>query len=194
MDGVQDATKKIVLLGNSGVGKTSLATRWLNDKFDPLVRQTVGASNAYREVTVDDHVVRVTLWDTAGQEQYRSITPLYMRGARCGIIVASCDLQESLDAIPSWLELLASVQAEPIPAVLAINKSDMMNSEQEEQMTKTIELYRPYFQSFFLVSAFSGDNVTELFKAAAKAAEATPSAQEMVFPTMVEGKSEQSCC
>lgn len=188
------ATKKIVLLGNSGVGKTSISTRWLSNAFDPHVRQTVGASNAYREVTVDDHIVRVTLWDTAGQEQYRSITPLYMRGARCGIIVASCDLQDSMDAIPSWLELLGSVQAEPIPAVLAINKSDLMSEEQEEETAKAIDLYRPYFQGIYLVSALSGDNVPELFKAAAKAAEETPAAQEVVFPTMIEGKSEPSCC
>lgn len=185
--------KKVVLLGNSGVGKTSLATRWLNSTYDPLVKQTVGASNAHREVTVDNRVVRIALWDTAGQEQYRSITPLYMRGAKCGIIVAAVDSQDSIDAIPSWLELLSSVQ-DTIPAILAINKSDLLNGDQEEEIVKVIELYKEYFQELYIVSASSGDNVDQLFKKAAQVADEIPAAQEVRFPAMVEGKSERACC
>jgi small GTP-binding protein len=162
-----DISRKVVLLGNSGVGKTSLAHRWVHNAFDAAIRPTIGPTNATQTVDLGDKRVTVALWDTAGQEQFRSIVPLYMRGARCAVIVASVDSPESFDSLPEWLELLNSSQERPGNAVLAVNKTDMKDPL-DEQISAAVETHRVMFSACFFVSALTGDGVKQLFREVAR--------------------------
>jgi Ras-related protein Rab-6A len=172
-----ETTKKVILLGNTGVGKTCLANWWMHNSFDPLAKPTIGASNAFREVEVGNRTVKVTLWDTAGQEQFRSITPLYVRHARCGIVVAAADSPESFEAVPMWLDLLKTTQEDPIPAIFAINKTDLVDTTSEE-FTRLVDPYLEGFVSVFYVSAMTGDNVDSLFGESAKIADRSETESE----------------
>jgi small GTP-binding protein len=169
-----DKAKKVILLGNASVGKTSLAARWIYGCFDEAVVPTIGASNSFKEVEIGQRLVRIALWDTAGQEKFRAITPLYIRGACVAIIVAAADSLESFHAIPNWLDLLANTQEDQIPALLAVNKSDLQDPWLHDAMAKLIELYRGSFVTVFCVSAMTGDQVSELFEEAARITEYKP--------------------
>jgi small GTP-binding protein len=165
-------TKKIILLGESGVGKTSLAAHWLGSDFDPTLRPTIGASHTFRDIEIDGQTQRIMLWDTAGQEQFRAMTPLYVRSAGCGIIVVAATSPESFDAIPEWLELLTSAEQTPIPAILAVNKMDL--KEDEEKLANSIDLFRSHFVAVYCVSALTGENVEGLFTESIKIASRAP--------------------
>jgi small GTP-binding protein len=163
------SARKVVLLGNSGVGKTSLAHRFIEDSFDSSVTPTIGPRNLSLSFDIDGREVNIALWDTAGQEQFRSIVPLYVRGARSAIVVASVDLVESFEAIPGWLELLNSAQEEPVQAVLAVNKIDLIDPLSPE-ISRLVETQKRGFSSCFFVSAATGDNVKHLFMEVARLA------------------------
>jgi small GTP-binding protein len=108
--------KKVIFLGNTGIGKTARAVRWVRGSYDEGIVPTIGAAHASKDIEVGQTIVKITLWDTAWQEQYRTIAPLYVRGSRVAIIVASIDLIDSFHSIPAWLELLTQPEEIPITA------------------------------------------------------------------------------
>jgi small GTP-binding protein len=189
-----DNARKVILLGNAGVGKTSLATRWVHGSFDSRMSSTVGASSCYKEVLLGETTVNVTLWDTAGQEQFRSITPLYIRGSRVAIIVASTDSADTFHSIPSWLELLSQTEEDPIPALLAINKCDVKDPWTDDALCRAIELYRASFVTVFSVSALSGDQVSELFAEAARLADAADTPRMGAVSRSLHSENDAKCC
>jgi small GTP-binding protein len=168
----RDVSRKIILLGNTGVGKTSLVTRWVDGHWDPESPPTIGTSNSFKNVEIGQKTVKVTIWDTAGQEQFRSITPLYVRGARAAIIVASTDSPNSFDAIPSWLEMVGIT------------------------LTKSIELYRSNFVTIFTVSAPTGQKVDELFLKASRIVDNSlvEAADAEISPAINPPPDKSECC
>jgi small GTP-binding protein len=187
---------KVILLGNPGVGKTSLVTRWMDNHWDPEVVPTVGTSNNLRNVKLGQKSVKIALWDTAGQEQFRSITPLYIRGARVAIIVTATDSPESFDAIPSWLEILGISEEKPIPALLAVNKIDFRDPWGDDTLSKAIESNRSRFVTVFAVSAATGQDVEELFREAVRIADTSISEQKDAneSPILIQSSEQSKCC
>jgi small GTP-binding protein len=165
-----DSVRKDDHLGNSGVGKTSLAYRWVHDAFDPAICETIGPTNITRAVDIGSKQVTIALWDTAGQEQFRSIVPLYVRGARTAVVVVSADSPESFDSLSGWLELLNSVQDQKVQAVLAVNKMDMRDPGAPD-VSELVDSHRSLFAACFFVSALTGESVNQLFRAVAKIAD-----------------------
>jgi Ras-related protein Rab-6A len=129
-------TKKVVIIGDTGVGKTALMNRFLFDKFDPESMPTLGAQSKPRIVEVPgEGQIKLTLWDTAGQEKFKSLTRMYFQDAEAALIVYDTTFQESFESAAKWVEdLKANANVPDILIALVGNKSDMA-----EDMKVTME-------------------------------------------------------
>ena len=159
---------KLIIIGDTGVGKTSLALRQCRGNFSFQMAPTVGAGHLKTMVKVNDRDVELKIWDTAGQEQFASLVSMYSKDARACIIVASCVDHLSIEHIDSWRDRLHE-QGERPPIIVAINKTDMKDGGMEWQDEIRSNLSEKYSNIFF-VSARSGDGVQSLFVSAAREA------------------------
>lgn len=116
---------KIVLIGDSGVGKSNLLSRFTRDEFNLESRSTIGVEFATRTVEVDGKRVKAQIWDTAGQERYRAITSAYYRGALGALIVYDITKTESYESVSRWLKELKDHADANIIIELVGNKSDL---------------------------------------------------------------------
>ena len=158
---------KVVILGTSGVGKTSLINRWTTGTWTTSVKPTIGANHQRKTVELEDKSIDVFVWDTAGQEQFQSLTPLYARSAACAIITASISDQQSFNQLSTWVDLLRNACEVMPPMILAINKIDM--TEKAIMTQADIESkYQSSFSAIFFVSAKTGENVDAAFTFAAQ--------------------------
>ncbi|CAK9437205.1 uncharacterized protein LODBEIA_P15830 [Lodderomyces beijingensis] len=116
---------KIVLIGDSGVGKSNLLSRFTRDEFNLESRSTIGVEFATRTLEIDGKRVKAQIWDTAGQERYRAITSAYYRGALGALIVYDIAKTESYESVSRWLKELKEHADANIVIELVGNKSDL---------------------------------------------------------------------
>lgn len=120
-----DVMLKALIIGNAGVGKSSLLLRYAEDSYNTSYLATIGVDFRVRTFEQDGQIVKLQIWDTAGQDRFRSITASYYRGAHCVLLVYDCTDRESFEAIPQWLrELRAAGASESVVVVLVANKTD----------------------------------------------------------------------
>ena len=93
---------KVIILGDSGVGKTSLMNQYVNKKFNAQYKATIGADFLTKEVTVDDRLVTMQIWDTAGQERFRAMAPMYYRNAAAAIVCFDITDESSFNTMKEW--------------------------------------------------------------------------------------------
>ena len=116
---------KIVILGDSSVGKTSIATQFSNGTFSDLQDSTIGAAFFSKTRIVDGKEKKVEIWDTAGQERYHSLAPMYYRGAKGALVVFDITSTSSFNRAKMWVTELRIVSNLDIPITLVGNKSDL---------------------------------------------------------------------
>ncbi|CAH8558824.1 unnamed protein product [Schistosoma turkestanicum] len=116
---------KIVLIGDSGVGKTNLRSRFTNDEFNLESKSTIGVDFATKNVKIDGKVVKAQIWDTAGQERYRAITSTYYRGAVGALLVYDISKPHTFFNLDKWLEELKEYASDDIVVMLVGNKCDL---------------------------------------------------------------------
>jgi len=116
---------KLVLLGDSAVGKSCLVVRFVRDEFFEFQEPTIGAAFLTQTVTLDDSTVKFEIWDTAGQERYRSLAPMYYRGAAAAIVVFDITKKDSFIGAKSWVKELQRRGDPNVVIALAGNKADM---------------------------------------------------------------------
>ncbi|XP_015230178.1 PREDICTED: ras and EF-hand domain-containing protein homolog isoform X1 [Cyprinodon variegatus] len=155
-----DRLFKVVLVGNSSVGKTSLLQRFCDDRFHPGTFATVGIDYTVKTITVDNSQVALQMWDTAGQERYRSITKQFFRKADGVIVMYDITAEQSFTAVRQWLASVKEGTGEDIPIMLLGNKTDK-ESEREVQKEMGERLAKDCQMAFFECSACSGYNVAE---------------------------------
>lgn len=97
---------KVVLLGDSGVGKTSLTNRFISDTFQNEMDSTMGATYMSKVLSFGSRSVKFNIWDTAGQERYRAIAKMYYQDAQAAVLVYDITKQESFESLKSWLQEL----------------------------------------------------------------------------------------
>jgi small GTP-binding protein len=158
---------KVVLLGDSGVGKTSILTRWMTGAYQRTTNPNVGASHECKSVVVGETPVDLLLWDTAGQEQFHALAPLYARSASVAILTASITDRRSFESLPQWAEILGSANGEVPPLVLAVNKTDLRASATITDDEVEAE-FGGQFAGVFFVSALTGEGIENLFLFAAQ--------------------------
>jgi len=156
---------KVILLGSQSVGKTSIIHRAIN-RVDFETSPTVGVSHFTRTYEIDRNMINLNIWDTAGQEKYRSIATLYYRGANAIVFVYSLDEEQSLKDIVEWYNNVKNQNLEDVKFFLVANKSDLVNErkvsqQQGDEMAKRINA------EFIEVSAVAGNNIEELFNSIA---------------------------
>eukprot|EP01083_Nonionella_stella_P109907 321089_1 len=121
---------KLVLIGDSGVGKSCLLLRFADDSFTDSYISTIGVDFRFRTVNIDMKTVKLQIWDTAGQERFRTITSAYYRGAHGIIIVYDITDKESFDNIREWLFEVSRFAADDVSMLLVGNKSDLSEKRQ----------------------------------------------------------------
>ncbi|CAA3012507.1 ras-related RABA1f-like [Olea europaea subsp. europaea] len=116
---------KVVLIGDSGVGKSNLLSRFTRNEFSQQSKSTIGVEFATRSIQVEDKVVKAQIWDTAGQERYRAITSAYYRGAVGALLVYDVTRHVTFENVERWLKELRGHTDMNIVIMLVGNKSDL---------------------------------------------------------------------
>jgi len=154
---------KIIVVGNSGVGKTNLLGRWLDNTFEPT-SATIAVEFSNKTFEVDGHIIRVHLWDTAGQEKFRAMGQHYYRNAMGAILVYDITQPDTFTAIQSWLEPVQNAAGnDNIKIMLVGNKCDL---DYERKVTTEIgkRFAKDHGMWFLETSALSGGNVYRAFQ------------------------------
>lgn len=153
---------KIIILGDSGVGKTSLMNQYVNRKFSSQYKATIGADFLTKEVMIDDKLVTLQIWDTAGQERFRTITSSYYRGAHGIIVVYDTTDLESFNNVKQWLHEIDRYASENVNKLLVGNKSDL-TSKREVSFDQAKEFADSLGIEFVETSAKNATNVEKAF-------------------------------
>ena len=153
---------KIVLIGDTSVGKTNILSKYLTDEFDPESKATVGVEFGTKNFKIENNIVKVQIWDTAGQERYRSITNAYYKGAKGALLVYDITNKKSFDNLDRWISDLKTNGDEKISIVLLGNKSDLESQRviSTEEGKNKAELFK---FAFMETSALNGSNIEKAF-------------------------------
>jgi small GTP-binding protein len=155
---------KIILVGESGVGKTSIISRYIKNLYNDRQPPTLSPLNLKKNIIIDGYNIDLEIWDTAGQEQYRSITTLFYKDALICILVYDITKKKTFESLQSYWHFSVSENGEKgIILGVAGNKSDLY--EIEEVSEQEAKEYSDYINaSFKLVSAKNNTSINELFK------------------------------
>jgi small GTP-binding protein len=157
---------KVVLLGESAVGKSSLVLRFVKREFHEFQESTIGAAFLTQTVTIDDTTVKFEIWDTAGQERYHSLAPMYYRGAQAALIVYDITSKDSFLKAQNWVRELQRQANSTIVIALVGNKLDLASKRGVEH--NEAKLFADENNLLFMeTSAKTAVNVVEVFTAIA---------------------------
>ncbi len=159
---------KLLMLGDSGVGKSSLIMRWTLDSFSPSLQSTVGVNFKSRKVHVANELVQVQVWDTAGQEQFHKITTSYYKGAQGIMLVYDVTDRASLANIEYWIKNIKHHASDQVQVALIGNKTDLRSANTDPtklfcETARGKEIAVKYGIPFFETSAKDSFNVEIAF-------------------------------
>ena len=164
--------KKFVILGDSGVGKSSIGIRHMKNNFIEYLEPTIGAAFYTSDIKLDNDIHHLEIWDTAGQERYSSLAPMYYRGAVAALIVYDVTNLKSLHSVQKWIEELLVKASKNITIIVLGNKIDLLEKHSNEDYKSEISLFLKQFEAklqHFYTSCKTGENINEAFIAAVKA-------------------------
>jgi Ras-related protein Rab-5C len=185
---------KLVLLGDTAVGKSCLVVRFVRDEFFEFQEPTIGAAFLTQTVALDDSTVKFEIWDTAGQERYRSLAPMYYRGAAAAIVVYDITNPDSFTGAKSWVKELQRRGDPNVVIALAGNKADLESRRKVE-----FEEANSYAEENGILhletSAKNANNVKALFvEIAKKLPKNPPQPEREAFPLAAPQHDNRSCC
>jgi len=185
MSGRKKVLLKVIILGDSGVGKTSLMNQYVHKRFSNQYKATIGADFLTKEVMIDDKLVTLQIWDTAGQERFQSLGVAFYRGADSCVLVHDVTEAKSFDNLESWMdEFLAHAaprNAEKFPFVVLGNKADLGAKRQVSTSKAKAWCASKGDIPFFETSAKEAVNVEQAFQTIAKNALAQEAANKPIF-------------
>ncbi|NXE24650.1 RB18B protein, partial [Ardeotis kori] len=157
-------TLKLLLIGDSAVGKSSLLLRFTDGAFDPCLNPTIGVDFKVKKMVVDGHVLQLAIWDTAGQERFRTLTPSYYRGAQGVVLVYDVTRKDTFAGLESWLNELEmyTTKGSNTVKMLVGNKTDKPDREVERR--EGLQFARKRSLLFVETSAKTQDGVQHAFE------------------------------
>jgi small GTP-binding protein len=162
-----DYLLKYIIIGDAAVGKSNLLLRYVHGQFKPEYQLTIGVEFGAKNINISSKVFRIQIWDTAGQENFRSITRAYYKNSVCALVVYDISSRDSFNNVTSWIEDCKNQSPKTIFMVLVGNKCDLedkrqVSYEEGKELADKNELL------FFESSAKDGINVDEIFENSAK--------------------------
>ena len=162
-----DYLLKYIIIGDAAVGKSNLLLRYVHGQFKPEYQLTIGVEFGAKNINISSKVFRIQIWDTAGQENFRSITRAYYKNSVCALVVYDISSRDSFNNVTSWIEDCKNQSPKTIFMVLVGNKCDL-----EDKRQVSYEEGKEYADKnellFFESSAKDGINVNEIFENSAK--------------------------
>jgi len=157
---------KVVFLGDTSVGKSCLAVRFVRNDFFEFQEPTIGAAFLAKKITLNDTCYKFEIWDTAGQERYRSLAPMYYRGAKAAVVVYDITSEDTFKGAKSWIKELKT-KTKNCVVLLVGNKVDLIENRKVD-----IDMVEDFIKNHNLIymetSAKTGKNVEEIFKTISK--------------------------
>ncbi|KAJ0054541.1 ras-related protein RABA3-like isoform X2 [Pistacia vera] len=157
-----DYVFKVVVIGDSAVGKTQILSRFTKNEFSFDSKSTIGVEFQTRTVTIKGKLIKAQIWDTAGQERYRAVTSAYYRGALGAMLVYDITKRQSFDHVARWVEELRAHADNSIRIILIGNKSDLVDLR-AVPTEDAVEFAEDQGLFFSETSALNGDNVETAF-------------------------------
>ncbi|KAJ3670176.1 hypothetical protein LUZ60_010500 [Juncus effusus] len=154
---------KLLLIGDSGVGKSCLLLRFSDDTFTTSFITTIGIDFKIRTIELDGKRVKLQIWDTAGQERFRTITTAYYRGAMGILLVYDVTDESSFNNIRNWIKNIEQHASDNVNKILVGNKADMDESKRAVPTSRGQQLADEYGIKFFETSAKTNFNVEQVF-------------------------------
>ena len=157
-----DYLLKYIIIGDAAVGKSNLLLRYAHGQFKPEYQLTIGVEFGAKNIQINNKVFRIQIWDTAGQENFRSITRAYYKNSVCVLVVYDISSRDSFNNISTWIEDCKNQSPKTIFMVLVGNKCDL-NDKRQVSIEEGRELAERNNMMFFETSAKDGINVDEIF-------------------------------
>eukprot|EP01105_Mastigella_eilhardi_P022736 TRINITY_DN5649_c0_g1_i6.p1 TRINITY_DN5649_c0_g1~~TRINITY_DN5649_c0_g1_i6.p1 ORF type:complete len:228 (+),score=58.69 TRINITY_DN5649_c0_g1_i6:79-684(+) len=158
---------KYIIIGDTGVGKSCLLLQFTDKRFQPVHDVTIGVEFGARMITIDDKQIKLQIWDTAGQENFRSITRSYYRGAAGALLVYDISRRETFNHLGSWLEDAKQHGNQDVTIVLIGNKLDL-DSQRAVSKSEGEAFAKEHGLLFLETSAKTNEHVEEAFVSTAK--------------------------
>ena len=160
---VENQKYKMIFVGDQGTGKTCILNRFATNQFDEQYQTTIGLDFQSKNVSIHDQDVRLLLYDTAGQEKFRSLIPMYIRESNIILLVYDITRKESFDNIPKWFTDVLNIKSNDAIYVLVGNKIDLKDQRKVtyNEGKKLADEKNIIFEE---VSAKTGENFEELFR------------------------------
>ena len=135
---------KIILLGESGVGKTCIILRYLNNQFNQNAESTIGTTFGVKELNRNNTIYTLNIWDTTGQEIYRSVTKLFAQGSKIVILVYSIESKNSFESLDYWYKSINEICDENIILAIVANKTDLFDQTDDQNAFISEEIGQKY--------------------------------------------------
>jgi small GTP-binding protein len=157
--------RKICLVGDFGVGKTSLISRFVDRQFSDQYLSTVGVKISRKMVELDapQASLQLLIWDIEGSTKFKGIAPSYLQGAKGAILVADVTRPETLEHLSEHIDQFTTINPQGV-FVVALNKSDLLDTEQIDRLIQSSQNQYPNVLQIYPTSAKTGDNVDALFQ------------------------------
>ena len=158
---------KYVIIGDSGVGKSNILLQYINGKFSDDFKATVGVEFGAKNIEINSRIYRIQIWDTAGQENFRSIARAYYKNSICACIVYDITSRNSFNSVQSWIDDCTKQTPRNILLLLIGNKNDL-NDKREVQYEEGEEFAKKKNMIFLETSAKTGNNIDKIFEKSVK--------------------------
>lgn len=191
-DKVREA--KLVMLGSTEAGKSSIVNRLIRNIFAQNMTSTIGTAFFSKTLQINDTLVKLQIWDTSGSERYRSLAPMYFREADAAIIVYDITSNQSFQEVDAWYKTLRDQGPDKIIIALAGNKNDLKNKRAVDINNGKACAEKHSIPIFLETSALTGENINQIFTEIATQLTNPGPYRPIDISNSDNQKNEKSCC